>query len=137
MKKSILLSFGAVVMASFLLMSFVSFQQKQPEPWPVPAAEKSKANPVKADDASVKLGMAAYNKNCASCHGKTGLGDGPKGRSLKTFSGDFSAAAFHSQTDGELFYKTKVGRGDMPAYDKKIPDADIWHMVNFMRTFKK
>ena len=101
MKKSIFLSFGAIVIASFLLMSFVSFQQKQPEPWPVPAAEKSKANPVKADDASVKLGLAAYNKNCASCHGKTGLGDGPKGRSLKTFAGDFSSAAFQAQTDGE------------------------------------
>lgn len=137
MKKSILLSFGAVVLTSLVLMSFVSYQQKQPEPWPVPAAEKSKANPVKADDASVKLGLAAYTKNCASCHGKTGLGDGPKGRSLKTFSGDFSAAPFHAQTDGEMFYKTKVGRGDMPAYDKKIPETDMWHMVNYMRTFKK
>lgn len=137
MKKSIFLSFGAIVMASFILMSFVSFQQKKAEPWPVPAAEKSKANPVKADDASIKLGMASYNKNCASCHGKTGLGDGPKGRSLKTFAGDFSSAAFQAMTDGEHFYRTKTGRGEMPAYDKKVPDTELWQIVNYMRTFKK
>ena len=87
MKKSILLSSLTVVMAAFLLMSFASFQQKKPEPWPVPAEYKNMANPVKSDDASIKLGMAAYTKNCASCHGKTGLGDGPKGRSLKDAPG--------------------------------------------------
>jgi mono/diheme cytochrome c family protein len=137
MKKSILFTSLTAVMAAFLLMSFAGFQQKKAEPWPVPAEYKNMANPVKADDASVKLGMAAYNKNCASCHGKAGLGDGPKGRSLKTFSGDFSGAEYQKQTDGEHFYKTKFGRGEMPAYDKKIPDTEMWHMINFMRTFKK
>jgi mono/diheme cytochrome c family protein len=137
MRKPILVTTLTVVMASFLLMSFAAFQQKKAEPWPVPAEYKTMVNPVKADPASIKLGMAAYTKNCASCHGKTGLGDGPKGRSLKTFSGDMSSAEYQNQTDGEHFYKTKFGRGDMPAYDKKIPDTDMWHMVNYMRTFKK
>jgi mono/diheme cytochrome c family protein len=137
MRKSIILTSVTVVIASFLLMSFAGFQQKKAEPWPVPAENKSMVNPVKADDASVKLGAASYARNCASCHGRTGLGDGPKGRALKTFSGDFSGAEFQGQTDGEHFYKTKFGRGEMPAYDKKIPDTEIWHMVNYMRSFKK
>jgi mono/diheme cytochrome c family protein len=137
MRKSIILTSVTVVMASFLLMSFADFQQKKAEPWPVPAEYKNMANPVKADDASAKLGAASYARNCASCHGRTGLGDGPKGRALKTFSGDFSGAAYQGQTDGEHFYKTKFGRGDMPAYDKKVPDTEIWQIVNYMRTFKK
>ncbi|MBM3419987.1 MAG: cytochrome c [Bacteroidetes bacterium] len=137
MKNAILLTSAGAVLMAFLLMSFSAYQQKQPEPWPVPAEYKNMANPVKADEASVKLGAAAYARNCASCHGRTGLGDGPKGRALKTFSGDFSGAAYHNQTDGEHFYKTKFGRGEMPAYDKKISDTDMWHMVNYMRTFKK
>ena len=42
-----------------------------------------------------------------------------------------------AQTDGSLFYKTKVGRKDMPSYKTKIPDAnDMWAVVNYMRTFK-
>jgi cytochrome c5 len=70
MRKSIILTSVTIVVASFFLMSFANYQQKKAEPWPVPAEYKTMANPVKADDASVKLGMAAYNKNCASCHGK-------------------------------------------------------------------
>lgn len=112
-------------------------QQKKGEPWVIPAEYKKMANPVAKDDASVKAGQVSYMKNCASCHGKTGLGDGPKGRMSKTFPGDFSGAAFQGYTDGEMFYQTKFGRGEMPAYDKKIPDNEMWSIVNYMRTLKK
>ncbi len=111
--------------------------QKKAEPWPVPAAEKAKVNPVACDDAAMKLGMASWAKNCASCHGKTGLGDGVKGRMGKTNPGNFSTAEFQAFTDGELFYRTKAGRGEMPSFDKKIPDNEIWAMVYHMRSFKK
>jgi mono/diheme cytochrome c family protein len=94
-------------------------------------------NPVKADAASVAEGKELYNKNCASCHGKTGLGDGVKARTLDTFPGDFSKAAYQGLPDGELFGKTKIGREDMPAFNGKIPDEDIWSIVNYTRTFKK
>jgi len=88
-------------------------------------------------DASNKAGMALYNKNCASCHGKVGLGDGVKARALKDHPGDFSGAVYQNQTDGEHFYKTKTGRGEMPKYEGKLSDDDIWNMINYMRTFKK
>ncbi len=107
------------------------------EPWEVPAKYKNMENPQEANDESIKTGRMLYTKNCASCHGKTGLGDGPKARGLDTHPGDMSAAAYQSQTDGEHFYKTKFGRGEMPKYENKITDEDIWHMVNFMRTFKQ
>lgn len=109
----------------------------QPKPWAVPANFKSMKNPVAKGDASNKAGMALYTKNCASCHGKTGLGDGVKARALKTHPGDFSGPAFQNQTDGELFYKSKIGRDEMPKYEGKLSDDDIWNMVNYMRTFKK
>jgi hypothetical protein len=65
------------------------------------------------------------------------LGDGSKAAQLDTDCGDFTSATFQKQTDGEIFYKTAEGRGDMPSYKKKIPDAqDIWDIVNFMRTLK-
>ena len=109
----------------------------QPKPWVVPANFKTMKNPVAVGDASTKAGQALYTKNCASCHGKAGLGDGVKARSLKDFPGDFSKAAFQSQTDGELFYKSKMGRGEMPKYEGKVTDDEIWNMVNYMRTLKK
>lgn len=109
----------------------------QPKPWAVPANFKTMKNPAAKGDASNKAGMALYNKNCASCHGKTGLGDGVKARALKQFPGDFSKADYQAQSDGDHFYKTKFGRGEMPKYEGKLTDDDIWNMVNYMRTFKK
>jgi mono/diheme cytochrome c family protein len=120
--------------AAFLLSAALSAQAK---PWVVPANFKNMKNPIATSDASTKAGMALYVKNCASCHGKAGLGDGVKARMLKDFPGDFSKADFQNQTDGEHFYKTKTGRGEMPKYEGKLADNDIWNIVNYMRTFKK
>lgn len=135
-----MLKFMTAAFSAFLavifLMSFIVAQQK-PKAWDVPANYKSMKNPVKSSAQSIESGKALYNTNCASCHGKKGLGDGPKARTLEASSGDMSGTAYQSQTDGEHFYKTKFGRGEMPKYDKKISDDDIWAMVNYMRTFKK
>jgi mono/diheme cytochrome c family protein len=120
--------------AAFLLSAALSAQAK---PWVVPANFKNMKNPIATSDASTKAGMALYTRNCASCHGKAGLGDGVKARMLKDFPGDFSKADFQNQTDGEHFYKTKTGRGEMPKYEGKLADNDIWNIVNYMRTFKK
>ena len=116
------------------LLAFVPKNSPQ-EPWTVPAAAASKANPLKGDAASVNTGKALYNQHCKSCHGTKGKGDGPKAATLDTDCGDFTKASFKSQTDGALFYKTSEGRKDMPSYKKKIADAnDIWAIVNYMRT---
>ncbi len=114
-----------------------STQTPQPDPgkWVVPSKDKDKKNPVKADAESLSLGKSLYIKHCASCHGKKGHGDGSKAAQLDTKCGDFTLAAFKSQTDGALFYKIMEGRDDMPSYKKKLPDAvDIWSIVNYIKT---
>lgn len=104
--------------------------------WVVPAKYKNMKNPVKVDSESIKIGRTLYSKECRSCHGKEGLGDGTKAAQLDTPSGDFSLSSFQSQTDGSLFYKTIEGRGDMPSFKKKMPyEEDVWHVVNYLRTF--
>lgn len=132
-----LFTFLSIAIIAIAVMSMVSAQPKKGKPWEIPAKYKDMKNTVKTSDASVKAGEALYKKNCASCHGKTGLGDGTKAKTLETFSGDFSSAAFQGQTDGTIFYQTKIGRNEMPKYDKKIEDSDIWNMVNYLRTLKK
>jgi mono/diheme cytochrome c family protein len=126
-----------VILASSVLVLFSMVVVAQPKPWTVPANFKTMKNPVAKGDASNKAGMALYIKHCASCHGKAGLGDGVKARALKDFPGDFSKPEYQNQTDGEHFYKTKFGRGEMPKYEGKLSDDDMWNIVNYMRTFKK
>jgi mono/diheme cytochrome c family protein len=126
-----------LLFASALLLIMSASLVAQPKPWVVPANFKAMKNPVAKSDASDKAGMAIFNKNCASCHGKLGLGDGVKARALKTFPGDFSKAEFQNLTDGELFFKTKNGRDEMPKYEGKLTDDDIWNSINYLRTLKK
>jgi len=126
---------AAVIAVVLLFGNAVQAQQAKAKPWPVPDKDKAMKAPAKAD---VATGKELWAKHCKSCHGSKGLGDGPKGASLKTFAGDFSSAAFQAGTDGEIFYRTSKGRDEMPGYEKKIPEAnDRWALVAFMRTMKK
>lgn len=132
-KQTIILLFASsVALYSFMLVD-------QSKEWVVPESAKKVKNPTdKADKENLAIGKSLYSKHCQSCHGKEGYGDGPKAKELKGEVGDFSSEEFHSQSDGALFYKITTGRDDMPAFDKKIPDAeDRWLIVNYIRTLKQ
>ncbi|MGB5668308.1 MAG: cytochrome c [Maribacter sp.] len=119
---------------SFALYSFNSFDQDK---WVVPAKYEKMQNPT---DPSVDLniGKSLYSKHCKSCHGSKGLGDGTKADEVEGDLGDFSSAEFQAQSDGAIFYKSYIGRDDMPNYEKKIPDEeDMWLVVNYIRTLKE
>ncbi|MEO0037550.1 MAG: hypothetical protein RIQ59_761 [Bacteroidota bacterium] len=127
---------SALALTALLLVSFTVVIQKK---WDAPAKYKSMKNPSDPKD---KDGMneakALFAKQCSSCHGKKGLGDGSKAADLKGDVGDFTSADFQKQTDGEIFYKMTEGRDEMPSFKKKIAeDDDRWLVVNFLRTLKK
>ncbi len=129
--------FLALLSALFLMIFFAGFSSLQ-EPWDVPTKYKKMENTAEFDDEGKLVARQLYSKHCKSCHGKKGLGDGPKAAELDVPSGDFSSDEFQSQSDGELFYKTTFGRDDMPAYDKKISsDEDRCLLVSYMRSMKK
>ena len=118
-------------LVSFALFSFTEVIQEE---WVVPDKYVNMKNPVDANTDKA-IGKSLYNKHCKSCHGKEGYGDGPKAEEQDGDLGDFSSEDFQAQSDGALFYKTTIGRNDMPEYVKKMPDdEDRWLIVNYMRT---
>ena len=128
----------ALVLTVTIMISLAFKVNQAKKPWPVPDAAKNKKTAVASSAKSIADGKVLWSTHCKSCHGAKGLGDGTKAAQLKTEPGDFSKADFQSQSDGALFYKTLEGRDDMPAFKKKIPDADdMWNIVNYMRTLKK
>jgi mono/diheme cytochrome c family protein len=137
-QKSSVLFVSMVVATIFLFCQPVNAQAKA-KPWPVPDKDKALKSTDKLTDATIIAnGKDLWAKHCKSCHGAKGMGDGPKAISLKTAPGDFTTADFQASTEGELYYRMNKGRDEMPAYEKKIPDAkDRWSLVAFMRTFKK
>ena len=135
MKRTLILA-SSIAAISFISVAFKIDQQ--PKPWVVPYKNAKAVNPVKSSAESISAGKALWSQHCASCHGKTGLGDGNKAAQLKTQPGDFSKATTQAQSDGSLFYKISEGRDDMPSFKKKIPEQeDIWSLVVFVRTLKK
>lgn len=127
-----------MVTTGLLLISTGFVLQQPKKPWDVPDKNAKMVNPVKSDAVSLKEGKELWGTHCQSCHGKSGLGDGSKAAQLKTEPGNFTLAATQKQTDGSFYYKIAEGRGDMPSFKKKLPEAeDIWNIVNYMRTLKK
>jgi mono/diheme cytochrome c family protein len=120
-----------------LVLGLLAFTKVEQEKWVVPAKYENMKNPTdpKVD---LAIGKSLYAKHCQSCHGKEGYGDGPKADDVNGDLGDFSSEEFQSQSDGALYYKSIIGRDDMPEFTKKIPDEeDRWLVINYMRTLKE
>lgn len=138
MKTRIVLFSFVTLLGSLFMLSMTSAPQAKGKPWTIPANYMSKKNTIKSDAASQATATTLWNKNCKSCHGVKGLGDGTKAAGLKTTVPSFATKEFQAQKDGAIFYQVTAGRDEMPAFEKKIPNADErWMLVNLMRTFGK
>jgi mono/diheme cytochrome c family protein len=120
-------------------MSLGASAQSDPKPaqeeWVAPIRASKKKNPIPADEKSVALGKAVYIRECLSCHGSTGKGDGPAAKDLIRKAGDLSSPKMWAQSDGALFWKISEGRTPMPTFEKLIKDEnDRWHVINYVRT---
>jgi mono/diheme cytochrome c family protein len=130
-----------ITLASVLVLAFMAFiapqEQKIGGPWDIPAKYQKMENPYADDNSLLKAGKMLYSKHCKSCHGSDGLGDGSKAAQLETYPGDFTSDEFKEQSDGVLFYKSIIGRDEMPNFEKKIPDEeDQWAVVMYMKTLE-
>lgn len=115
-------------------LGFMAFTSLDQDEWIVPEKYQKMTNPEEADSENISIGKNLYSKHCKSCHGKEGYGDGPKADDVEGDLGDFSSEEFQSQSDGALFYKSYFGRKDMPNYEKKMSEEDMWLVVHYMRT---
>ena len=91
-------------------------------------------NPVERTSESVERGAALFARNCASCHGDTGAGDGPLADTLPAPPANFTVhVPFHP--DGVLFAWITDGiRGTgMPAWRNQLSEQQRWDLVNFLR----
>lgn len=127
-----ILKASIVFIAMVITLSFVS-----EKPWVVPDKDKAVKNTVTSDATSLAAGKSLYGKLCKSCHGVSGKGDGTKAKELDTPTGSFLDDSFVKQTDGEVFYKIRKGRDDMPSFTKETEPSDVWNLINYIRTFKK
>ena len=127
-----ILTFGIVAAFTIGLVAFTAPQSD----WEVPAKYKNMENEYAGEDED-GIGEDLYKQHCRSCHGKEGFGDGSKAKELETAIRDFTSEEVQAQTDGELYYKSIIGRDEMPNFEKKIrSEEDRWMVINYLRSLE-
>jgi mono/diheme cytochrome c family protein len=115
---------------------------------PAPAAgEITRRDPKpKLDARLAKEGEALFAKKCASCHGKSGKGNGRAAEYLGRVPADLTRGQFKLRTtpkgelptDDDMFrtLTTGMGVGGMPSF-ARLPERDRWALVAFIKTLSK
>ncbi|AUX43095.1 hypothetical protein SOCE26_045360 [Sorangium cellulosum] len=84
---------------------------------------KVAARPVASTETDPGLIELAWQRNCASCHGRAGRGDGPQGPMVR--APDLTNAAWQERvTDAQMAETIKKGKDKMPAFDLPQPVID-------------
>lgn len=132
----LLLAIGVLLGASVSIRTFTGQQVRPPD-------AATQANPVASSPASLAAGRRVYDEFCAACHGDRAQGAEKAGLILSIIEeqGRRQAPALtddhwdHGSSDAEIFDVIKRGIPPtmMAGYDGRLPDADIWHVINYLR----
>jgi mono/diheme cytochrome c family protein len=106
----------------------------------------SVTNPVRSTRGSIAAGKRAYDVNCAACHGNLAQGAVKAGMTISIIEEqrgkqppDLTDEQWdHGSSDGQIYAVIKRGVPPtmMPGYDGRIPDDDIWNILNYLRTLR-
>jgi cytochrome c oxidase cbb3-type subunit 3 len=84
-----------------------------------------------AEDDTKSLVELAWRKNCATCHGPNGRGDGPQGPMVK--APDLtSAELLQKLSDDDIAGTIRGGKGRMPSF-ANLPDRVVTGLVQRIR----
>jgi mono/diheme cytochrome c family protein len=109
-----------------------------PAAFKIPLEAVNQVNPVKPTAESRARAKKIYGYDCALCHGDDGGGAGDLAKNMKVKMLDFrDPTALKAQTDGELYYIIKNGKGEMEGEGQRIKSDDGWDLVNYIRSFSK
>ena len=126
-----------ITIATVICFLFLGFNIHAQEKWVAPPSADKIVNPLKGDANAAASGKKLFKVLCVVCHGVKGKGDGIGGGGLTPKPTNLTTADFQSQTDGAIFWKIKVGRSPMAAYETSIPEKKRWEIINYIRTLKK
>lgn len=95
----------------------------------------SLAMPARAED-----GKPIFDKNCATCHGPGGKGDGPAGKMLKPPPADLAVVA-KTRSEADIIKVIKeggksVGKSpSMPGFKGRLTDDQVQGLVQYVKGF--
>ncbi len=133
--KQPILALTALALAGACAVPLVWAQENNKSaPWTAPTRATKKKNPIPAETASIAAGKSLYLKECLSCHGSAGKGDGSAAAALERKPGNLSDPKLWQQTDGALFWKLTEGNKPMPSFAQNFTEDQRWQVINYVRT---
>lgn len=145
LKTSLLISVLLVISLSFMALTKpgnnenLSLEQLVPDStnWVAPASAEDLVNPNEVNDEIIAEGLIVYKRNCRSCHGRKGDGQGMEAAELMTPATDFTNVSFVDQSDGSMYWKIAEGRDEMEAFKSVLDEDEIWAVVVYIKTFSQ
>ena len=89
---------------------------------------------------SLRQGAAVFQRECSSCHGVTGRGDGAAARSLTPPPADLTVASQLALVSPLDFYQRVtigVAGTAMPAFETRLTPADRWAVALYASTLRQ
>jgi mono/diheme cytochrome c family protein len=103
----------------------------------VPAEYIDLVNTTPSDEDSLRRGQMVYTAQCETCHGATGMGDGPAGQGLDPAPAPIAHTS-QMLSDGYLYWRISEGGHDfetaMPAWNEALSEQARWDLINIMRS---
>jgi mono/diheme cytochrome c family protein len=109
------------------------------EGWHIPEGAAVERNPEPLNAAVLARGQSLYKAKCQRCHGADGTGHGPEADPNHP-AGDLTDGRLASRNpDGVMFYKIWNGRAKpkMPAMKTDITRADVWTVIQYVKTLRR
>ena len=95
-------------------------------------------NPFPPNPESLAAGSAVYEQRCQTCHGVEGRGDGPAAADLVPPPVDLAVhAPLHPEHDLFRFVRDGIPGTAMAPLGDRLSDEEIWHVVNYIKTFEE
>ncbi len=88
-------------------------------------------------NASIERGAEIFNTFCITCHGPSGLGDGPVTKRGFPPPPPLPTGKSSEMKDGQLFHILTYGQGSMAPMISQLSRSQRWDAINYVRTLQK
>lgn len=105
----------------------------------VPVPYRALNNPLPQTIATIDHGADIYARNCSSCHGATGMGDGDAGQGLSPPPANLARLSRMPMIHQDPYLYWTIAEGGsalgtaMPRFKDTLSKDDIWAVISYVQ----